>query len=305
MAFAQDINSTVIAGRAKQSRHAEDRALCRIPPRSAQMSLSSTARELTWPCNATSPGNVTRAVLIAALFLASHAAARASPCAFAAQGEGRVADIVDARSLRLDDGREIRLAGIEPTATTKETLATMLRGRDVSLRGPDDTPDRYGRQTAFVFAAGTDVAAQMLLLAQGEALVSAEIADSDCTTALLGAEGEARRLKKGSWAGPSVIKNAESPDDILAGIGRFAVVEGKVLSVRQAGATTYLNFGRNWTRGFAVTISRRMGAAFAAAGISLKSLENRRIRVRGWVEGTTGPRIEVLRVGQIELLGAN
>ena len=91
----------------------------------------------------------------------------------------------------------------------------------------------------------------------------------------------------------------------MAGIGRFIVVEGKVLSVRQAGATTYLNFGRNWTRGFAVTISRRMMAAFEAAGIVPKSLENKRIRVRGWVEARGGPRIEALRVGQIELLGEN
>jgi hypothetical protein len=43
--------------------------------------------------------------------------------------------------------------------------------------------------------------------------------------------------------------------------------------------------------------------AFDAAGIVLKSLENRRIRVRGWVEARSGPRIEVLRVGQIELTG--
>ena len=91
----------------------------------------------------------------------------------------------------------------------------------------------------------------------------------------------------------------------MTGIGRFTVVEGKVLSVREAGATTYLNFGRNWTRGFAVTISRRMIAAFGAAGIVLKSLENKRIRVRGWVEARTGPRIEVLRVGQIEVLSGN
>jgi hypothetical protein len=91
----------------------------------------------------------------------------------------------------------------------------------------------------------------------------------------------------------------------LAGIGRFMVVEGKVLSVRQAGATTYVNFGRNWTRDFAVTISRRVLPSFEAAGISLKSLENRRIRVRGWVEARGGPRIEVLRVGQIEMLGGN
>ena len=81
------------------------------------------------------------------------------------------------------------------------------------------------------------------------------------------AEAEARQAKKGTWADPSAIKNAESPGDILAGIGRFTVVEGKVLSVRQAGATTYLNFGRNWTRDFAVTISRRMMPAFEAAGL--------------------------------------
>jgi hypothetical protein len=83
------------------------------------------------------------------------------------------------------------------------------------------------------------------------------------------------------------------------------VVEGKVLSVRQAGATTYLNFGRSWTQGFAVTISRRATAALEIAGIIVKSLENRRIRVRGWVEARSGPRIEVLRAGQIELLGEN
>jgi hypothetical protein len=118
----------------------------------------------------------------------------------------------------------------------------------------------------------------------------------------MAAEAESRQAKRGTWADPTAIKNAESPGDILAGNGRFTVVEGRVLSVRQAGATTYLNFGRSWTRGFAATISRRMVAAFEAAGTGVKSLENRRIRV---VEARGGPRIELLRVGQVELLGGN
>ena len=144
------------------------------------------------------------------------------------------------------------------------------------------------------------------ILAQGEALVSGTVADKDCAAALLAAEAEARRAKRGTWADSAAIKNAESPGDILAGIGRFTVVEGRVLSVRQAGATTYLNFGRSWTRGFAATISRRMVAAFeAATGTGVKSFENRRIRVRGFVEARGGPRIELLRVGQVELLGGN
>lgn len=269
---------------------------------------SPTAFELRVERNATSPGNVTRSlalIFVAALLLASLDAAFATPCQFEPQGEGRVATIVDARSVRLDDGREIRLTGIEPMATAKQALASLLAGRDVTLRGTDDTPDRYGRQSALVFIGESNTSVQAMLLAQGDAVVSAEIADRECAAALMASEAAARRQKMGSWADPLAIKNAESPDDILAGVGRFVVVEGKVLSVRQAGAMTYLNFGRNWTRGFAATISKRTLPAFESAGIILKSLESKRIRVRGWVEGSTGPRIDVRLVGQVELLGAN
>jgi len=196
-------------------------------------------------------------VLCGVLVVAPAAPALAATCFFEPQGEGRVTAVTDVRGFRLEDGREIRLAGIEPawSATTGKdrtaALAAIIAGRDVTLRGQDDAPDRYGRQVAFVYLAGSETAVQNELLRQGEALVSADIADKDCAAALMAAEAEARQAKKGTWADASVIKNAESPDDILTGIGRFTVVEGKVLSVRQAGATTYLNFGRNWTRDFA------------------------------------------------------
>ncbi|ODM71004.1 thermonuclease family protein [Bradyrhizobium elkanii] len=233
--------------------------------------------------------------------------AEATGCNFEIQGEGRVAAVVDTRSLRLDDGREVKLAGIEVADKTKATaaLTALLVGREVTLRGQDDTPDRYGRQPAYAFLEGSEKPVQSELLRQGLALASSEVADKDCATALMAAEAEARAARSGTWAEATVIKNAESPDDILAGIGRFTVVEGRVLSVRQAGATTYLNFGRNWTRDFAVTISRRIVPAFEAAGLAPKSLENRKIRVRGWVEARRGPRIELLRVGQLEVLGGN
>ncbi len=258
--------------------------------------------------------------------MAASGPAEAAGCAFEAQGDGHVAEVIDARTFRLEDGREIRLAGIEPVLSEKaaanraSALAAILTGRDVTLRGDDDTPDRYGREPAFVFLASSkamstetlpaetlpaETLVQGELLAQGEALVSATVTDKECAAVLMAAEAAARQAKRGIWADPAVIKNTESPGDILAGIGQFTVVEGKVLSVRQAGATTYLNFGRNWTRDFAVTISRRVLPVFEAAGIALKSLENRRIRVRGWVEARGGPRIEVLRVGQIEVLGGN
>jgi len=243
------------------------------------------------------------------LVVAATGPAGAAGCAFEPQGEGRVVEIIDARTFRLADGREVLLAGIEPVVTEKarrnSALSAILAGRDVTLRGEDDTPDRYGRQPAFVFLASSETLVQGQLLAQGEALLSGSVTNKDCAAILNAAETEARQAKRGAWADPTAIKNAESPGDILAGIGRFTVVEGRVLSVRQAGATTYLNFGRNWTRGFAVTISRRVVPAFEAAGTGVKSFENRRIRVRGFVEARSGPRIELLRVGQIELLGGN
>jgi endonuclease YncB( thermonuclease family) len=249
------------------------------------------------------------AMLLLGPLLLDATPASAAGCAFEPQGEGRVAGVVDARTFRLDDGREVRLAGIEPAVLdgtrAAAALSAIITGRDVTLHGEDDAPDRYGRQPAFAFLAGSETPVQSELLRRGEALVSTEVTDKDCAAVLAAAEAEARQAKKGTWAEPSAIKNAESPGDILAGIGRFTVVEGKVLSVRQAGATTYLNFGRNWTRDFAVTISRRMMPAFEAAGLLPKSLENRRIRVRGFVEARGGPRIEVLRVGQVEVLGGN
>jgi endonuclease YncB( thermonuclease family) len=248
-------------------------------------------------------------LLVAGILLSATAPALAAECAFGPLGEGRVAAAIDARTLRLQDGREIRLAGIEPVETTTANraaaLSSIVAGHDVTLSGPDDAPDRYGRETAFVFLADTETPVQIALLEQGAALVSAEVTDKECAASLMAAEAVARETKRGIWADPAAIKNTESPGDILAGIGRFTVVEGKVLSVRQAGATTYVNFGRNWTRDFAATISRRMIGAFEAAGMVPKSFENRRIRVRGWVEARGGPRIEVLRVGQIELLGDN
>ncbi len=243
------------------------------------------------------------AVFSISILVTATTAAHAAPCAFETQDDGHVTEIVDGRSFRLSDGREIRLAGIELIdAGDTGALAALIKNKDVSLHGPDDTPDRYGRQTAFAYLAGSDISVQAQLLAQGAALASTDVTDKDCAAALLAAEAEARAGKKGTWANQNVIKNAESAADILAGIGRFALVEGTVLSVRQAGTMTYLNFGRNWTRDFAATISRRMMPAVESSGLPLKSLENRRIRVRGWVEAHPGPRIEVVRAGQIEVL---
>jgi len=106
----------------------------------------------------------------------------------------------------------------------------------------------------------------------------------------------------GLWGGSYyATKKAEDPAGILALRGHFAVVEGKVLSVRESGGTIYVNFGRRWTEDFTVTTLKRNERTFDAAGLPLKQLAGRRVRVRGTIEERGGPWIEALHPGQIEI----
>lgn len=244
-------------------------------------------------------------VLLAAAFCSPAFAA----CSLASQGEGRVVAVMDGRTFRLDDGREVRLAGVEveiptPAVSGVFKLASLIEGRPVALHADDDKPDRYGRQIAVVNLVGSDTSVQTELLSQGDALFSGIMSDKECSAEWIAAENAAREARRGVWAADSVTKNAEMPGDILARTGRYTVVEGTVVTARQAGSTYYVNFGRRWTRDFAVTISRRMVPSFEAAGLDFKSLAGRKIRVRGWVEKHGGPRIDATHPGQIEIVGA-
>ena len=60
------------------------------------------------------------------LVLASVGRADAADCALEPQGEGRVAAVLDSRSFRLEDGREIRLAGIERGGTDRASGRTAV-----------------------------------------------------------------------------------------------------------------------------------------------------------------------------------
>jgi hypothetical protein len=85
-------------------------------------------------------------------------------------------------------------------------------------------------------------------------------------------------------------------------IGRFVLIQRKVVSVRQSGGTIYVNFGRRYTRDFAVMIPRRLQAGFRAAGRDPQGFAGRQLRVRGWLERRTGPVIAAMAPEQIEVL---
>src|SRR4029078_9090674 len=121
-----------------------------------------------------------------------------------------------------------------------------------------------------------------MLVAQGQARVAARIGDKACADILLRSERVARAARRGLWADPNFAPlRSENLDRIAAARGQFALVECKVLSVRESGATIYLNFGRRWTQDFTVIIPKRHRREFVTAGLDPKRLEGHTHPVRG------------------------
>src|SRR5580693_2238299 len=254
------------------------------------------------------------AVKLAALIGCSGAMAQEQPapaCGGDVIVHGLARHAIDGRTFMLDDGREVRLAAIEvpppessPGTAAKAALDALIGGDDILLRRADIETDRCGRLVAYAYAVrdGDELFAQSELIASGFARVGDHVGGRSCALELLKSENAARAAKLGLWADSHYdVLDAEAPTDVLARRGRFALVEGKVVSVRESGATIYVNFGRRWSEDFTVTVLKRNERNFTAAGLEPKKLSGRRIRVRGWIEERGGPWIEAARPEQIEL----
>jgi endonuclease YncB( thermonuclease family) len=243
---------------------------------------------------------IAAAVLLASSLLAQ---SEAGACGAQPLGESRVAAIEDSRTLKLADGRKIRLAGVEWAVSgevAKAALADLALGRAVTLKGAA-TPDRYDRIHAFPFVSGSETPIQYALLDRGLAVTGTRIGDAACRAALLRREQAARTARLGIWgSGDYRLHRADDPAAILLSRGWFAIVEGRVLSVRESGNTVYVNFGQRWSEDFTVTIAKRTEATFISAGLPPKSLSGRTVRVRGVIEERAGPWIEATAADQFD-----
>jgi endonuclease YncB( thermonuclease family) len=225
-----------------------------------------------------------------------------------------VTEVTDGDTATLEDGHVVRLVGIQspklslgrarvadqPLAReAKEALEELVLGRRVTLFFGGAASDRHGRHLAQL-RRDDDLWIQGELLRRGLARVYSFPDNRAEVTAMLALEDEARRARRGIWR----LDYFRVRDVEAAGrfIGRFELVEGKVLSTSIAKGRTYLNFGDDWRQDFTATISPRDRASFRSGRVDPLTWEGRVIRVRGWIRSLNGPMIEVTHPEQVEVL---
>jgi endonuclease YncB( thermonuclease family) len=234
-----------------------------------------------------------------------------------------VTRVLDGETVALDDGRELRLIGaLAPRAidadaeagawpaevSATEALRALVLGRSVELRFGGARWDRYGRLLAQAFLVEGEGRrwVQGVLLEQGLARAYALAGSRSCSAELLAAERPARQSRLGLWAEAAYqVRPADKPAALVRYRATFQVVEGTVVRVGQTRGRIYLNFDRNWRRGFSVSLRR--GDASLLPGPYAgrpKALEGRSVRVRGWIGERGGaPLIDLSAGGTVEVLG--
>ena len=229
-------------------------------------------------------------------------------------GGGKVVEIVDGDTLILEDGREVRLVGIQapklplgrrnfknwPLADiSKSALLTLALYKTVTLSYGGRRVDRYNRQLAHLHdAAGTWIQGE--ILRRGMAGVYSFSDNRAQVAEMLALERKARVERLGIWR--HRFYRIRSADAVHRDIGSFQLVEGSVRAVAVRRKYTYLNFGANWRMDFTIAVPARARRAFEAAGLALTSLEGRKVRVRGWIKSRNGPMIDASHPEQIEIL---
>jgi micrococcal nuclease len=202
----------------------------------------------------------------------------------------QVNHVFDGDTVRLQDGRRVRLIGIntpemgrdgksdEPSAVeARASLKTLLdnNNRILLLQYGRDTQDHYGRLLAHAFLEnGDNVAAALLRRGLATTLVvPPNTWAMDCYRRL---EDAARTERAGLWA----LENYQSRDssELPSSTRGFAIVHGTVSRVRHVNQGLWIDLEGP----LAVHIGHRDRINFAPG--YLERLEGRTVEVRGWIK---------------------
>jgi len=197
----------------------------------------------------------------------------------------RVARVVDGDTLKLSDGRNVRLIGVNApelahNGRSTEAYAEAARQRLQALVAANDgelglqlgrqAKDHYGRTLAHLYdRQGRNIEAQ--LLADGLGYLVAVAPNTELTACQQAAEREARAASRGLWK-RSPVQDAQSLRE-----SGFAVIRGRVAEVQRNRGGLWLEMDGS----LVLRIEPRLLKAFDKR--TLDELPGRTLEARGWV----------------------
>ena len=196
--------------------------------------------------------------------------------------------VVDGDTLRLRDGRRVRLIGIntpeigrdgradQPLADTARRVANdWLAGETLLLEMGTEARDRHGRYLASVFRSSDRRMLGEYLLTQGLGWQVTVPPNSVYTSCLQQAEAAARAARRGVWADkryPVLKASALVPAD--AGFQR---VRGRVSTVTDSRRERWIELDRG------VSLRLERGEIAAFGDMNFDELVGKVLTVRGWL----------------------
>lgn len=222
------------------------------------------------------------AFFVSAIWLSAAQAFCPTPAGLSSVSVQRV---VDGDTLRLSDGRSVRMIGLntpelgkqgrsdEPFAVAaRKRLEALVadNGGRVGLRAGRQGKDHYGRTLAHVYDAnGANLEAQML--ADGLGFQVAVAPNVELVACQQAAEASARQAGRGVWRQSPVLKAQQIQRS------GFAVVSGRVSKVQR-------NRGGIWIElqdALVLRVAPNLVGQFDTA--RLQALQGQQIEARGWI----------------------
>lgn len=194
--------------------------------------------------------------------------------------------VVDGDTVRLKDGRSVRLIGINAPETGKkgradepyavaarQRLQALVQASDgrVGLVVGRERKDHYGRTLAHLYGAdGKNLEAQ--LLAEGLGFQVGVAPNVDLVSCQQAAENTARKARLGVWR--------QSPVQAVTQLKRsgFAVVSGRVSKVERNRGGVWIELQGSLVLRIATALVSQFDSAL------LNGLQGRTVEARGWVQ---------------------
>lgn len=261
-------------------------------------------------------------------------AAELSNCGLEPGPETTVASVIDADSVRLADGKEVKLVGVlAPRAfdvgaspgtwlAEKEAqiaLSTLVLGQTVALAFAGPRTDRHDRVLAHLILTRNRVQSwiQRELIRTGHARVHVAPGAGACLELLLTEEVAARARRAGLWSNAAYqVRPADRPSELERFRWTYQLVLGRIERLSGSRGMASADFESSESQPITGLVSRRpiFRVVWKRAGGTATAFASRKgavdhgamrlgidVLVRGWIGGRAGPEIELLTPLQIDV----